>query len=101
MHPEWPNKNQFKGHFDPNFPHNLDWGTKITLNFFFNLVLAQKYKIGDAHYNSAPCDLNLYSWRYFAHIAPYLGCPGPFFVVPMIKTTLKMCQKSLVIIGNN
>ena len=38
MHPEWqggadsarPYKNQFRGHFDPIFWHNFDWGTKIT-----------------------------------------------------------------------
>ena len=37
MHPKWqggadtacPYKNQFRGHFDPNFSHNFDWGTKI------------------------------------------------------------------------
>ena len=45
MHPEWqggalnarPYKNQFKGHFDLNFSHNLDWGTKITLENFRKL----------------------------------------------------------------
>jgi len=38
MHPEWqgppPFKNQFRGHFDPNFSNTLDWGTKITLKIF-------------------------------------------------------------------
>ena len=40
IHPEWQGgfkcayKNQFKGHFDPNFTHNLDWGTKTTLKNF-------------------------------------------------------------------
>ena len=24
-----PYENQFKGHFEQNFSHNLDWGTKI------------------------------------------------------------------------
>jgi len=25
-----PYKNHFRGHFDPIFRHNFDWGTKIT-----------------------------------------------------------------------
>ena len=45
MHLKWqggalnarPYKNQFKGHFDPNFTHNLDWGTKTTLKIFQKL----------------------------------------------------------------
>ena len=27
-------KNQFRGHFDQDFSHNLYWGTKITLGIF-------------------------------------------------------------------
>ena len=45
MYPEWqrvafkapPYKHQFRGHFDPNFSYNLDWGTKITLENFFKI----------------------------------------------------------------
>ena len=32
-----PYKNQFTGHFDPNFLHNLDLGTKMTLDNFLKL----------------------------------------------------------------
>ena len=32
-----PFKNQFKSHFNPNFSHNLNWGTKITLEKFRKL----------------------------------------------------------------
>ena len=39
MYPKWqggadsarPYKNQFRGHFDPNFSHNLDCGKKIAI----------------------------------------------------------------------
>ena len=38
MHPEWQGgfkyiKNQFKGHFNPNFSHKI-FGDKNNLNFF-------------------------------------------------------------------
>ena len=43
MHPKWqggadsapPHKNQFRGHFDPNFSHNLD-RVKKSLEKFLN-----------------------------------------------------------------
>ena len=45
MHPEWqggadsarPYKNQFRGHFEPIFLHNFDWGTKITKENLFEI----------------------------------------------------------------
>ena len=42
MHPEWQGGGQFRGHFDPIFLHNFDWGTKITKKKNSNKFLAQK-----------------------------------------------------------
>jgi len=39
------NENQFRGHFDPKFSHNLDLGTKITLENFYKLGFSPKNTI--------------------------------------------------------
>ena len=35
--PPRPYKNQFRGYFDKNFSHNLDWGTNITPGKMFKI----------------------------------------------------------------
>ena len=37
-----PYKNLFRGHFDPIFSHNLDWGTKITQENFLKIGFLPK-----------------------------------------------------------
>ena len=37
-----PYKNQFSGHFDPTYSHNLDLGTKITLETIFKFGFCPK-----------------------------------------------------------